>query len=177
MPHPRLIRPRLRRVLAAALLAAVSVAASSGCMAGTKAETLKIRPDTPETTLGALKLQNVVLLTGPLGEGGPLAVTGSIYNDGGAPDQLQRISVNELPLPAEIKPAPEHPELRILPKGRLQLGGPGNTTAVVPNAISLVKAGDTRRVTFAFAREGQVTMWVPVLAASGYYAGYGPLLS
>jgi hypothetical protein len=146
-------------------------------MAGTEAETLKIRPDTPATTLGALQLQNVLLLTGPRGEAGPLAVVGSIHNNGGAPDQILRISVNELPAPAQITPAPEHPELRVMPSQSLQLGGPGNTTAVVPNELGLVKAGDTRRLTFMFAREGEVTLWVLVLPASGYYAGYGPLLS
>ncbi|MEU8134707.1 hypothetical protein [Streptodolium elevatio] len=172
MPHPH----RFRRALAAVLLAAVPLALA-GCGAGKKAETLEIRPDTPAASLGPLLIQNVVLLTGPLGGGGPLAVTGSIYNGGGAPDQIQRISVNELPLPAEITPAPNHPELRVLPKQTLQLGGPGNTTAVVPNAADLVRSGDTRRVTFTFAREGETTLWVPVLPARSYYAGYGPLAS
>ncbi|MCF2532971.1 DUF461 domain-containing protein [Yinghuangia soli] len=171
MPHPR----RFRHALAAALIAALPVAALSGCAAGNSAETLKIKPDTPATTLGALKIQNVVLLTGPLGAAGPLTVTGSIYNGGGAPDQLERISVNELPVPAVITPAPNHPELRVLPTQTLQIGGPGNTTALVANAADLVRAGDSRRVTFRFAREGEVTLWVPVLPANGYYVGYGPL--
>lgn len=169
MPHPR----RFRRTLAAALLVAATIALT-GCGAGKKAETLEIRPDTPATTLGSLKIQNVVLLTGPLGGGGPLAVTGSIYNGGGAPDRIQRISVNELPVPAEITPSPAHPEMRVLPRQTLQIGGPGNTTAVVPNAADLVRSGDSRRVTFLFAREGEVTLWVPVLPANRYYTGFGP---
>lgn len=171
MPLPRRFRP----ALAATLL--VPVLALAGCSAGNSAETLKVKPDTPETTLGALKIQNVVLLTGPLGGGGPLAVTGSVYNGGGAPDQIQRIAVDQLPLPAVITPAAKHPELRVLPNQTLQLGGPENTTAVVPNAADLVQSGDTRQVTFTFAREGEVTLWVPVLPADRYYVGYGPLAS
>jgi hypothetical protein len=167
-------RRRIRKALAAALLVLAPAAAVGGCAAGDDAETLKIEPDTPATTLGALKLQNVVLLTGPAGGSGPLAVTGSIYNGGSAPDQLQQITVNELPQPAVVTPAPQQPELRIFPGQALQLGGPGDATAVLPNAAGLVTAGESRRLTFRFAREGEVTLWVPVLPANGFYTGYGP---
>lgn len=170
MPHRR-----IRKALAAALLVIAPALALGGCAAGNEAETLKIAPDTPATTLGALKVQNVVLLTDPAGRGGPIAVTGSIFNGGGAPDQLQQIFVNELPLPAVFTPTPQRPEMRIFPRDTLQLGGPGNATAVVPNQADLVTAGQSRRVTFRFAREGEVTMWVTVLPAIDFYTGFGPV--
>ncbi|MDI2128898.1 DUF461 domain-containing protein [Yinghuangia seranimata] len=172
MPHHR----RFRRALAAALLVVVPLSgALAGCGAGTKAETLEVNPDTPATTLGNLKVQNVVLLTGPLADGGPLAVTGSIYNGGALPDVLQGVSVNELPLPAAFTFTPTSPDLRIPSAKSLQLGGPGNVGAVVPNAADLVRAGMSRRVTFSFARAGEVSLWVTVLRAEGVYAGYGPI--
>ncbi|WP_436787551.1 hypothetical protein [Yinghuangia sp. YIM S10712] len=170
MPHSR----RFRLALAAALLVAAPTTVLSGCGAGPDAETLQIRPDTPETALGGLKLQNIALVTGPVGEGGPLAVVAYVYNGGTEVDRLERISVNELPLDAAITPAPSTPELRILPGQALQIGGEGNTAAVLPNADNIIKAGDTRLVTFGFARSGEVTLWVPVVPATGSYAGYGP---
>ncbi|UGQ09438.1 hypothetical protein LO772_21125 [Yinghuangia sp. ASG 101] len=170
MPQPR----RFRLALAAALLVAVPSAALSACSAGSDAETLLIRPDTPETTLGALKVQDVLLVTGPEGGGGPLAVVASVYNGGAATDRLELISVNELPQNAAITPAPNRPQLQI-PQGQtLTVGGPGNTTAVLQNPDNIVRAGDTRLVTFRFAQSGVVTLWVPVQPAVGYLQGYGP---
>lgn len=174
MPHLGRCLGRFRLALAAALLVAVPSAALSACAAGSSAETLQIRPDTPETQLGMLKVQDVLLVTGPGGGGGPLAVVAYVYNGGNTADRLERISVNELPQSAAIAPAPNHPELRILPGQSLRIGGPGDTTAVVPNADNIVQAGDTRLVTLRFAQSGEVTLWVPVLPGTGYLAGYGP---
>lgn len=170
MPHLR----RFRLGLAAVLVVAVPSVALSGCAAGSDAETLQIRPDTPETALGQLKVQDVLLVTGPEGGGGPLAVVAYVYNGGAAPDRLEGISVNELPQPAAIAPAPSHPGLGILPGQSLRIGGQGDTTAVLPNADNIVQAGDTRLVTLRFARSGEVTLWVPVQPAVGYLQGYGP---
>lgn len=170
MPHRR-----IRKALAAALLVIAPALALAGCGAGNDAETLQIAPDTPATTLGSLKVQNVVLVSPAVGRGGPLAVTGSIFNGGTAPDQLQQVGINELPQPAVFTPTPQRPEMRIGPNESLQLGGPGNATAVVPNPADLVTAGQSRRVTFRFARQGEVTLWVPVQPATGIYAGFGPV--
>lgn len=164
----------LRRGARAASALAFSVATLAGCAAGNNAQTLGVKPDNAATTVGAIKLQNVVVITQPeLESTGPAAVSATVFNTGDAPQTLESITVSGTGKTAELKPATGK-DLTIPANGSLIIGGANNASAVLPNSREAVKDGNAQKITFTFSKTGDVSLRAFVVPAEGFYASWGP---
>lgn len=95
----------LRHGALAATATAISIVALSACAAGNNAETLKVRPDNPATTVGDIKIQNVNVLTQPEGGAdGPAVVAATLFNDGTEREVLEAVTLPGSGV--EVKPGP-----------------------------------------------------------------------
>lgn len=164
----------LRRGARAASALAFSVATLAGCAAGNNAQTLEIKPDNAATTVGHIKLQNVVIITQPeLESTGPAAVSATVFNTGDTAQTLESITVSGTGKTAELKPA-KGKDLIVPADGSLIIGGADNASAVLPNSREAVKDGNAQKITFTFSKTGDVSLRAFVVPAEGFYASWGP---
>ncbi|MFI6980643.1 hypothetical protein ACIBSV_18905 [Embleya sp. NPDC050154] len=167
----------LRRGALAATVAVV-LPLAAGCASGNDAETNKIKPDTANTAFGALKIQNVQLVTSDPGKD-LVALGGALFNEGTTPETITKVTVDgagqALGGPLTI-PAGGSLYLVDRPQGMAAESPQGKTylgPLVFPNAAK-VQAGSWRKVTFAFGTAGETSLDVSVHGPSGYFAQLKP---
>ncbi|MEU6348681.1 copper chaperone PCu(A)C [Streptomyces sp. NPDC047072] len=167
----------LRRGALAASAIAFSVAALSACAAGNNAQTLEVKPDNAATTVGTIKLQNVVVITQPNDEDGqtkgPAAVSATVFNTGDEPQTLDSISVDGGGS-AEIKAAKGKGAVSVPAHGSIVLGGKGNASAALSELGEGIKDGNAQKITFTFSETGDVSLRAFVVPADSYYEKWGP---
>ncbi|MFF0017707.1 DUF461 domain-containing protein [Streptomyces sp. NPDC005374] len=168
----------LRRGVLAAAAIAFSVAALSACAAGSNAQTLEVKPDNAETSVGGIRLQNVVVITQPTTEAagvtkGPAVVSATVFNGTGTAQTLDAVSV-EGGGSAELKPAKGKGKVTVPAHGSVVIGGKGNASASVAEIGESVKDGNAQKVTFTFSTTGDVSLRAFVVPADSYFTKWGP---
>lgn len=168
----------LRRGVLAAAAIAFSVTALSACAAGNNAQTLEVKPDNAETSVGGIRLQNVVVITQPATEAsgetkGPAVVSATVFNTTGTAQTLDAVSV-EGGGSAEITPAKGKGKVTVPAHGSVILGGKGNGSAAVAEIGESVKDGNAQKVTFTFSTTGDVSLRAFVVPADSYFTKWGP---
>ncbi|MFF3375584.1 DUF461 domain-containing protein [Streptomyces sp. NPDC002680] len=164
----------LRRGALAASALAFSVATLAGCAAGNNAQTLEIKPDNAATSVGDIKLQNVVIITQPeLESTGPAAVSATVFNSGTTAQTLESITVPGTGKTAELTAA-KGGSLSIPAGGSLVIGGANNASAVLPSSREAVQDGNAQKITFAFSKTGDVSLRAFVVPAESFFSSWGP---
>ncbi|MFJ8946519.1 DUF461 domain-containing protein [Streptomyces sp. NPDC102395] len=165
----------LRRGALAAAALAFSIATLAACGAGNDSQTLEIKPDNAATSVGDIKLQNVVIITQPDPEStGPAAVSATVFNGGDKPQTLDSISVEGVSKPVEVKPAKGEGKVTIPAGGSVVIGGKGNPSAIVDDSAEAVESGNAQKVTFTFSETGEVSLLAFVVPAESYFSEWGP---
>ncbi|MEV6182299.1 DUF461 domain-containing protein [Streptomyces sp. NPDC052015] len=165
----------LRRGALAASALAFSIATLAACGAGNDAQTLEIQPDNAATSVGDIKLQNVVIITQPDQEAtGPAVVSATVFNSGRTAQTLESISVDGAGQTAKITPAGGKGKLTVPAGGSVVIGGDDNASAVLPNGREAVQDGDAQKITFTFSETGEVSLRAFVVPAESYFTQWGP---
>ncbi|UGQ14891.1 hypothetical protein LO772_15720 [Yinghuangia sp. ASG 101] len=163
-------RRSVRRGAVAATLALALAPLASACSSGTDAATNQLKPDTPHTKVGTVRVQNLTLVTGD--EGTDLvSLGGAFVNEGSRPETLTKVTLEGAPAPAELHSAAGDGPITIPAGGAVYLTG-GADKAVFGN--TQVKHGAYVRITLSFATVGETTLGVPVHDPEGYYAPLKP---
>ncbi|MFF9393259.1 copper chaperone PCu(A)C [Streptomyces griseoluteus] len=164
----------LRRGALAASALAFSIASLAACGAGNNAQTLEIRPDNAATSVGAIKVQNALVITQPDAKAnGPAAIAATLFNDGSTDQDLQSIAVDGTNEKVELKPA-KGGSLTVPAHGRLVIGGKGNASAMLASGREAVQNGNAQKVTFTFSKTGAVSLRAFVVPATSYFSDWGP---
>ncbi|MFI6936582.1 copper chaperone PCu(A)C [Streptomyces sp. NPDC050287] len=164
----------LRRGALAAAAIAFSIASLAACGAGNDAQTLQIKPDNAATTVGPIKLQNIVVITQPNSPAkGPAVISGTVFNNGDTPQTLDSVSVAGGGA-AKITPAKGKGRLTVPAGGSVILGGKGNPSAAINDLGRSVKDGNAQKVTFTFSETGEVSLSAFVVPADHYFTKWGP---
>ncbi|MCX2925749.1 DUF461 domain-containing protein [Streptomyces sp. NEAU-W12] len=164
----------LRRGAIAAAAIAFSIAPLSACAAGNNAQSLQIQPDNASTTVGAIKIQNAIVVTQPDREStGPAVVAATLFNEGRTDQTLESVTLPGTGKSAELSPA-EGGSLTVPAGGRLILGGAGNASAVLSSSREAVQDGNAQPVTFTFSETGDVSLRALVYPAEGFFSDWGP---
>ncbi|CAM5651363.1 DUF461 domain-containing protein [Streptomyces aurantiogriseus] len=165
----------LRRGALAASALAFSIATLAACGAGNDAQTLEIKPDNAATSVGDIKLQNVVIITQPdLESTGPAVVSATVFNAGDKAQTLESISVDGAGETAELSPAGGKGKLTIPAGGSVVIGGENNASAVLPSGREALQDGNAQKITFTFSKTGEVSLSAFVVPAESYFTKWGP---
>ncbi|MFE1028407.1 DUF461 domain-containing protein [Streptomyces sp. NPDC058818] len=169
----------LRRGALAAAAIAFSIASLAACGAGHNAQTLEIKPDNAETTVGDIQIQNAIVITQPdLESTGPAVVSATLFNNGRSDQKLESITVAGTGKSAELKPAEGEKGgnggLTVPAGGSLILGGEGNASAVLPSSREAIQDGNAQEITFTFSKTGEVSLRAFVVPAERYFSEWGP---
>ncbi|MFE3664427.1 DUF461 domain-containing protein [Streptomyces sp. NPDC059164] len=165
----------LRHGALAATATALSIFALSACGAGNNAETLKIRPDNPATSVGDIKVQNVNVITQPgAGADGPAVVAATLFNDGTEREVLEAITLPGSDVEVKLQAADGKGPIVVPAGGRVIIGGKGNAAAVIENSGEAARDGDVQQVVFKLSRTGDVGLGASVFPAEGYFKDFGP---
>ncbi|MEU1043340.1 DUF461 domain-containing protein [Streptomyces sp. NPDC005551] len=165
----------LRRGALAAAAIAFSIASLAACGAGNNAETLQVKPDNPATSVGAIKVQNALVITQPDQEStGPAVISATVFNAGRTAQTLDSVTVAGTGESAKLKPAKGSGKLTI-PAGRsVIIGGKGNASAALESTPEAVKNGNAQKITFSFSKTGDVSLRAFVVPAESYFTEWGP---
>ncbi|OQR59046.1 DUF461 domain-containing protein [Streptomyces maremycinicus] len=164
----------LRRGALAASAIAFSIASLAACGAGNDSQTLEIKPDNAATSVGDIKLQNVVVITQPdLESTGPAVISATVFNSGSKAQTLESITLDG-GKSAEISPAKGKGALTVPAYGSIVIGGANNASAVLSSSREAVKDGDAQKVTFTFSETGEVSLRAFVVPAESYFTKWGP---
>ncbi|MDI2131777.1 hypothetical protein [Yinghuangia seranimata] len=166
----RSIRSRRQAAVAATLALALAPLAAA-CSSGTDAATSKVKPDTANTTIGNLKVQNLTLVTGEEGTG-LVALGGAFINDGDKPETLTKVSVEGAPAPAELASSAGTGPITIPAHSAVYLTG-GKDRVVVKNATEIAP-GTSHKVTLGFSTVGETTLSVTVHTPEDYFKQLKP---
>lgn len=163
-----------RRLMLAAAAAAALIPVLAGCEAGTNAPTLQFHPPTDAATenAGTIAIRNVFVLGAPLGRVLRAGTSASVFLalvNTGTSDTLVSISAlgtaTSVTLPAGgIPVVAGHPIYYSGPLPRV----------VLRDLVRPLRSGSTVRLVLTFAKEGPVTMDVPVLPRAAQYATFAP---
>ncbi|MEV1067964.1 DUF461 domain-containing protein [Streptomyces sp. NPDC050263] len=165
----------LRRGALAASAIAFSIASLAGCAAGNDSQTLEIKPDNAATSVGDIKLQNVLVITQPDMEStGPAVISATVFNSGDHAQTLDSISVDGIDRSAELKPATGNGKLTVPAGGSVVIGGANNASAVLESSSEAVQDGNAQKVTFTFSETGEVSLRAFVVPAESYFSKWGP---
>ncbi|MFE2715352.1 DUF461 domain-containing protein [Streptomyces mirabilis] len=164
----------LRRGALAAAAIAFSIASLAACGAGNNAQTLEVKPDNAATSVGDIKIQNVLVITQPdTTSTGPAVVSATVFNNGRTPQTLDSVKVGGDGV-AQITPAKGGGKLTIPAGGHVILGGEGNASAALSNPGAAVKDGNAQPITFTFSKTGDVKLRAFVVPAESYFTKWGP---
>ncbi|MGW1796278.1 DUF461 domain-containing protein [Streptomyces sp. NPDC001984] len=164
----------LRRGALAASAIAFSIASLAACGAGNDSQTLQIKPDNAATSVGAIKVQNAIVITQPdLQSTGPAVISATVFNTGTTPQTLQSIAVPGTNKTADLSPA-KGQSLTIPAGGRLIIGGKDNASAVLASSRESIQDGNAQKITFTFSETGDVSLRAFVVPAESYFTGWGP---
>ncbi|SES47756.1 hypothetical protein SAMN04487983_106526 [Streptomyces sp. yr375] len=165
----------LRRGALAASAIAFSIASLAACGAGNDSQTLEIKPDNAATSVGDIKLQNVVVITQPdLESTGPAVISATVFNTGKTAQTLDSITVDGTGKSAELKPAKGKGKLTVPAGGSVVIGGANNASAVLPSSREAVRDGNAQKVTFTFSDTGEVSLRAFVVPSESYFSSWGP---
>ncbi|MET7699947.1 DUF461 domain-containing protein [Streptomyces sp. NPDC005485] len=165
----------LRRGALAAAAIAFSIASLAACAAGNDAQTLEVKPDNAAVTVGAIKLQNVSVITQPdLESTGPAVITATVFNNGTTAQTLDSITIAGTGKTAELHPAKGKGKLVVPAGGSIVIGGKDNASAVLPSSREAVKDGNAQKVTFGFSEAGDVSLRAFVVPSDRYFKTWGP---
>ncbi|MEU2150153.1 MULTISPECIES: hypothetical protein [Streptomyces albovinaceus subgroup] len=165
----------LRHGALAATATALSIFSLSACAAGNNAETLKIRPDNPATTVGNIKVQNVNVITQPdAGADGPAVVAATLFNDGTEREVLEAITLPGSDVQVKLQAAGGKGPIVVPAGGQVIIGGKGNAAAVIENSGEAARNGDVQQVVFKLSRTGDVGLGASVFPAEGFFKDFGP---
>ncbi|GGW56075.1 MULTISPECIES: copper chaperone PCu(A)C [Streptomyces] len=165
----------LRRGGLAASALVFSIATLAACGAGNDSQTLEIKPDNAATSVGDIKLQNVVVITQPDPEStGPAAISATVFNNGSEPQTLDSVTVDGVEGAAEIKPAKGGGKLTVPAGGSVVIGGKDNATVSLPHSGEAMQDGNAQKVTFTFSETGEIDLRAFVVPAEHYFAEWGP---
>ncbi|MBN0045077.1 DUF461 domain-containing protein [Streptomyces actuosus] len=165
----------LRRGALAASVIAVSIASLAACGAGNDAQTLQVKPDNAATSVGAVKIQNALVITQPMRDAkGPAVVSATVFNTGTTAQTLDAVKVNGVDRTADLKPAEGGGKLSIPAGGSLVIGGKGNAAASLPDSSEALQDGNVEKVTFTFSETGDVSLNAFVVPATSYFTEWGP---
>ncbi|MFD9322303.1 DUF461 domain-containing protein [Streptomyces sp. NPDC060053] len=164
----------LRRGALAASAIAFSIASLAACGAGNDSQTLEIKPDNAATSVGDIKLQNVIVITQPdLESTGPAVISATVFNSGSKAQTLESITLDG-GKSAALSPAKGKGELTVPAGGSIVIGGANNASAVLPSSREAVKDGDAQKVTFTFSDTGEISLRAFVVPAESYFSKWGP---
>ncbi|MFF5534296.1 DUF461 domain-containing protein [Streptomyces cinerochromogenes] len=164
----------LRRGALAASAIVFSIASLAACGAGNNSQTLEIKPDNAATSVGAIKIQNALVITQPdLESTGPAVISATLFNSGRSDQTLQSITVEGSGTSAELKPA-KGQSLTVPAGGSLVVGGKDNASATLPSGREAVKDGNAQKLTFTFSKTGKVSLSAFVVPATSYFDKWGP---
>ncbi|MFF2809508.1 DUF461 domain-containing protein [Streptomyces sp. NPDC058000] len=161
----------LRRGVLAATVLSLSVATLSACAAGNDAQTLEVKPDNAETSVGDIKIQNVNVVTQPdVNATGPAAITATVFNSGTKDQQLTGIAVDGTGQSAKLSSV----KIEVPAGGSAVIGGKGNPSAVLESGREAVQDGNLQPLTFSFSAAGKVKIGAYVVPAKNVFESYGP---
>ncbi|WP_411123770.1 DUF461 domain-containing protein [Streptomyces sp. x-19] len=161
----------LRRGVLAATVLSLSVATLSACAAGNDAQTLEVKPDNAETSVGNIKIQNVNVVTQPEANAkGPAAITATVFNTGTKDQQLTGIAVDGTGQSAKLSPV----KIDVPAGGSAVIGGKGNASAILESGREAVQDGNAQPLTFTFSAAGKVKINAYVVPAKNVFESYGP---
>ncbi|GGJ45223.1 DUF461 domain-containing protein [Streptomyces brasiliensis] len=164
----------LRRGALAASAIVFSIASLAACAAGNDSQTLQVKPDNAATSVGAIKVQNAVVITQPdLQSTGPAVIAATVFNTGSTPQTLQHITVAGTNKSAALSPA-KGQSLTIPAGGRLIIGGKDNASAVLASSRAAVQDGNAQKITFTFSQTGDVSLRAFVVPAQSFFTSWGP---
>ena len=164
----------LRRGTLAAAVIAFSIASLAACGAGNDAQTQEIKPDNAATSVGAIKVQNALVITQPdVKATGPAVISATLFNNGTTAQTLDSVSV-EGEGTAQITPASGKGKLTVPAGGSIVLGGKGNASAALSSPSQTVLNGSLQKVTFSFSETGDVSLGAFVVPAESYFTKWGP---
>ncbi|MBQ1107339.1 DUF461 domain-containing protein [Streptomyces anulatus] len=165
----------LRHGALAATATVFSIVTLSACAAGNNAETLKIRPDNPATSVGDIKIQNVNVLTQPEGgTDGPAVVAATLFNDGTEREVLEAVTLPGSGVEVKLRAAKGNGPIVVPAGGQVIIGGKGNAAAVIENSGEAARNGDVQQVVFKLSRTGDVGLGASVFPAEGFFKDFGP---
>ncbi|MFF2504955.1 DUF461 domain-containing protein [Streptomyces sp. NPDC058067] len=165
----------LRRGALAAAAIAFSIASLAACGAGSNAQTLEIKPDNAETSVGDVRIQNATVITQPdLKSKGPAVITATLFNNGLKAQTLDSVVVDGVGKAAALTAADGKKTVTIPAGGSLVLGGKGNASAQLPNSRTAVLDGNAQNITFTFSTTGAVKITAFVVPAESYFKKWGP---
>ncbi|MGW0642740.1 DUF461 domain-containing protein [Streptomyces badius] len=165
----------LRHGALAATATALSIFSLSACAAGNNAETLKIRPDNPATSVGNIKVQNANVITQPgAGTDGPAVIAATLFNDGTEREVLEAITLPGSNVEVKLRAAGGKGPIVVPAGGQVIIGGKGNAAAVIENSGEAARNGDVQQVVFKLSRTGDVGLGASVYPAEGFFKDFGP---
>ncbi|RNL71723.1 DUF461 domain-containing protein [Streptomyces sp. I6] len=165
----------LRRGALAATALLIPIASLSACAAGNDAQTLGVRPDNAETSVGDIKIQNATVITQPQpGVQGQAAVSATLFNDGTEEQTLDSVTLPGTQSAVKLSPATGSGPITLGPGGSVVLGGKGNPSGVIENSDEAGRLGDVQRIVFRFSETGDVPIDAFVVPAADFYRDYGP---
>jgi hypothetical protein len=165
----------LRHGALAATATVLSIVSLSACAAGNNAETLKVRPDNPATTVGDIKIQNVNVLTQPgSGTDGPAVVAATLFNEGTEREVLEAVTLPGSDVEVKLQAAEGTGPIVVPAGGQVTIGGKGNAAAVIENSGEAARNGDVQQVVFKLSRTGDVGLGASVFPAEGFFKDFGP---
>ncbi|WP_274030919.1 DUF461 domain-containing protein [Streptomyces sp. MMBL 11-1] len=165
----------LRHGALAATATVFSIVSLSACAAGNNAETLKIRPDNPATTVGDIKIQNVNVLTQPEGGAdGPAVVAATLFNEGTEREVLEAVTLPGTDVEVKLRSAKGDGPVVVPAGGQVTIGGKGNAAATIENSGEAARNGDVQQVVFKLSRTGDVGLGASVFPAEGFFKDFGP---
>ncbi|AWI29792.1 DUF461 domain-containing protein [Streptomyces sp. ICN441] len=165
----------LRRGALAATALLIPIATLSACAAGNDAQTLGVRPDNPETSVGDIKIQNATVITQPQpGVQGQATVSATLFNDGTQEQTLDSVTLPGTQSAVKLTPATGSGPITVAPGGSVVLGGKGNPSGIIENSAEAGRLGDVQRIVFRFSETGDVPIDAFVVPAADYYRDYGP---
>ncbi|MFD4339991.1 DUF461 domain-containing protein [Streptomyces anulatus] len=165
----------LRHGALAATATVFSIVSLSACAAGNNAETLKIRPDNPATSVGDIKIQNVNVLTQPEGGAdGPAVVAATLFNDGTEREVLEAVTLPGTDVEVKLQAAGGKGPIVVPAGGQVTIGGKGNAAAVIESSGEAARNGDVQQVVFKLSKTGDVGLGASVFPAEGFFKDFGP---
>jgi hypothetical protein len=164
----------LRRGALAAAAIAFSLAPLAACGAGNDAQTLQVKPDNAATSVGAIQVQNALIITQPGTQTkGPAVISVTLFNNGTTDQTLDAIRVDGGGS-AQLTPASGNGKLTVPAEGSLIIGGQGNASAALPDPGTVVQDGNAQKITFTFSKDGDVSLRASVVPAQSYFDKWGP---
>lgn len=167
----RVVKPVGRLAIAAAI--AGLACGVTACEAGTNAPTLQFHPQSVgvDTVVHGIRVIDAFVLgssTGSLAAGKPAGVFLALYAQGG-PDELVSVSAPGVARSAVIPPGGVS-----LPSQRaVYLTGP-KPAIILTGLLRPLISGGTVHVTFSFRNAGSVTVNLPVVPRTDYFATLSP---